>query len=81
MRKLMLYILTVSAVVVMTSCGPSPESLAKESIRLNEELKTAITRRDSDSIYREIAAIETTARSSFRKSELKEYERLAHPAE
>ncbi len=81
MRKLMLYISTVLTVTTFTSCGPTPDSLAHENIRLHEELEKAANRNDSDFIYREIAAVQTQARTSFRKAELKEYERLAHPDE
>ena len=65
--------------VTLTGCSPTPEELASESKRLHEELATCRTQADSANVYREIAALETRARSEFNKTELKEYERLAHP--
>ena len=65
----------MSAIV---ACGPSPASLAEESKVLHKSLEVAATRADSDSIYREIAYIESEARKLFTKAELREYLKLAH---
>ena len=63
----------------LNSCGPTPAGLAEECRRLNKELAATTNDDERDSLYREIAAIESEARQSLTKTEFKEYARLAHP--
>lgn len=76
--KICFPIIALVSLSILWGCSPSPDDLAEESKRLNYELSVAKNRKDSDSIYREISAVETKAREIFTKKELKEYERKAH---
>ena len=80
-KRKTLYISSLTLVLCMSGCGTSPGKLADESKRLHEELSRATTKSDSTAIFKEIAAVESHARAVFTKAELKEYERLAHPAQ
>lgn len=81
MRKyISIFVVALSAWILM-SCTPTPAELAEESRELHRQLEAAKTEQDSSRIFAEIARLETQARTVFDKTELREYERLAHPAE
>lgn len=69
---------TLLLTVIITGCSPTPESLARQSRSLHEQLSNATTEADSDSIFREISYIETRARRELDKKQFKEYARQAH---
>lgn len=77
--KIFLFFIASVSSMILVSCGPTPQTLAEECRKLNDELKHTTDSAVRDSIYREIAVVETRARKSFNKAELKEYARLAHP--
>ena len=76
--KFYLIFTIVSTLIALSACAPTPAEMAEQSKALHRKLEQAATQQDSISIYREIAILESEARSRFQKDELKEYERLAH---
>lgn len=71
----------LASAIALVSCNPTPQELAEKNISLHEELARCATEADSLAVFRKISEVESKARDIFNKTELKEYERLAHPAQ
>ena len=78
MRKI-LFFFTLLLSLSLCSCDKTPQQYADENIRLHIQLTNATNRADSDSIFHQIAVLESEARAQLTKTEFKDYARLAHP--
>lgn len=76
MKSKSLLIALAFLALIIAACGPTPQELADEHHRLHQKLRNATNEDDSISIYKEIEALESKARSKLNKTEYKEYRKL-----